>query len=151
MEFNPDPTKQAKEVLFSCKKVSPDHPDLMFNGTPVTRVDEHTHLGLTLKSNLSFDKHLNEKMIKAKKNIGILKLLSKFLPLKTLDQIYKAIVRSHLDYCDIIGPPPQVIPPISRHSRQKLDPGNVGKRREMSGNVGKCREMSGNPISEILF
>ena len=33
MEFNPDPTKQAKEVLFSCKKVSPDHPDLIFNGT----------------------------------------------------------------------------------------------------------------------
>ena len=111
MEFNPDPTKQAKEVLFSCKKVSPDHPDLMFNGTPVTRVDEHTHLGLTLKSNLSFDKHLNEKMIKAKKNIGILKLLSKFLPLKTLDQIYKAIVRSHLDYCDIIYHMPSIIQP----------------------------------------
>ena len=38
----------------------------------------------------------------AKKNIGIFKHLSKFLPLKTLDQMYKAIVRSHLDYCDII-------------------------------------------------
>ena len=75
MEFNPDPTKQAKEVLFSCKKVSPDHPDLIFNGTPVTRVDEHKHLGLTLQSNLSFDSHLNEKMIKAKKSIGILKHL----------------------------------------------------------------------------
>ena len=30
------------------------------------------------------------------------KHLSKFLPLKTLDQMYKALVRSHLDYCDII-------------------------------------------------
>ena len=26
MEFNPDPTKQATEVLFSCKKSSPNHP-----------------------------------------------------------------------------------------------------------------------------
>ena len=46
MEFNPDPTKQAKEVLFSCKKVNPYHPDLFFNGTLVTRVKEHEHLGL---------------------------------------------------------------------------------------------------------
>ena len=28
MEFNPDPTKQATEVFFSCKKVSPIHPQL---------------------------------------------------------------------------------------------------------------------------
>ena len=48
MEFNPDPTKQAKEVLFSCKKKSPVHPVLVFNGTAVTKVDEHKHLGLTL-------------------------------------------------------------------------------------------------------
>ena len=34
--------------------------------------------------------------------IGIIKHLSQFLPLKTLDQMYKALVRSHLDYCDII-------------------------------------------------
>ena len=32
----------------------------------------------------------------------MLKYLSKFLPLQTLDQIYKTLVRSHLDYCDII-------------------------------------------------
>ena len=31
MEFNPDPTKQATEVLFSCKKSSPNHPRLIFN------------------------------------------------------------------------------------------------------------------------
>ena len=41
-------------------------------------------LGLILDSGLSFEKHL-KKIIKAKKNIGIIKHLSKFLPLKTLD------------------------------------------------------------------
>ena len=35
-------------------------------------------------------------------NIGIIKYLSKFLPLKALNQMYKVLVRSHLDYCDII-------------------------------------------------
>ena len=32
MEFNPDPNKQETEVLFSCKKSSTNHPQLMFNG-----------------------------------------------------------------------------------------------------------------------
>ena len=48
------------------------------------------------------DKHLNGKIIKAKKNLGLIKYLSKFLQVKTLDQMYKALVRSLLDYCDII-------------------------------------------------
>ena len=102
MEFNPDPTKQASEVLFSCKKSNPNHPQLIFNGTTVTKVNDQKHLGLILDSSLSFEKHLNENIIKAKKHIGIIKHLSNFLPLKTLDQMYKALVRSHLDYCDII-------------------------------------------------
>ena len=90
MEFNPDPSKQANEVLFSCKKVSPTHPDLKFNRTIVSKVSEHKHLGLILESDLSIGKHLNKKMTKAKKNVGILKHLSNFLPLKSLDQMYKA-------------------------------------------------------------
>ena len=40
--------------------------------------------------------------MKAKKKIGIGRHLSKFLSLKTLDQMYNAPVRSHIDYCDII-------------------------------------------------
>ena len=114
MEFNPDPTKQATEVLFSCKKVSPNHPQLIFNGTDVVKVNEQKHLGLILQPGLSFEKHLNEKIIKAKKNIGLLKHLSNFLPLKTLDQMYKTLVRSHLDYCDVIYHIPSIMhqPPL---------------------------------------
>ena len=102
MEFNPDPTKQATELIFSCKKFSRNHPQLIFNGIAVAKVKDQKHLGPILDSSLSFGKHLNEKIIKAKNNVGILKHLSKFLPVKTLDQMYKALVRSHLDYCDII-------------------------------------------------
>ena len=102
MEFNPDPIKQATEVLFSCKKLSPNHPQLIFNGIAVAKVNDQKHLGLIFDSRLSFEKHLNEKIIKAKKNVGKLKHLPKFLPLKTLDQMYQALVCSHLDYCDII-------------------------------------------------
>ena len=102
MEFNPDPTKQAMEVLFSCKKSKPTHPPLVFNGSVVHNKNEQKHLCLIIDSGLSFAKHLNEKIKKAKKIIGIIKHLSKYLPLKTLKQMYKAFVCLHLDYCDII-------------------------------------------------
>ena len=49
MEFNPDPIKQATEVLFSCKKKSVNHPQLNFNGVAIVKVNEQKHLGLTLE------------------------------------------------------------------------------------------------------
>ena len=78
------------------------------------KVQEQKHLGLTLHSSLSFEKHLTEKIIKAKKNVGIIKHISKCLPLTTLDQMYKALVCFHLDYCDIIyhSPSLQNKPPL---------------------------------------
>ena len=79
LEFNPDPTKQATEVLFSCKKIGRNHPQITFNGTVVRKMSEQKHLGLTFDSKLSFETHLNEKMIKAKRNLGIIRYLSKFL------------------------------------------------------------------------
>ena len=114
MAFNPDPNKQANEILFSCKKKAVNHPQLIFNGSPVLRVNEHKHLGLILTPTLNFAKHIAEKVKKAKKNIGILKHLNKFLPIKTLIHMYKALVRSHLDYCDIIYhiPPTSHDPPL---------------------------------------
>ena len=40
----------------------------MFNGTVVAKMNDQKHLGLILDSSLSFNKHLNEKINKAKKN-----------------------------------------------------------------------------------
>ena len=81
MEFNPDPSKQATELLFSCKKNRQNHPPLFFNGTVVSKVNEQKHLGLILDTKLSFERHISEKIIKAKKGIGIIKYLSKCIKL----------------------------------------------------------------------
>ena len=43
MSFNPDPNKQAVEVTFSTKRVKTDHPDILFGGVPVVKVEEHKH------------------------------------------------------------------------------------------------------------
>ena len=89
MNFNPDLNKQDTELLFSCKKNSPNHPSLFFNESVVPKVKEQKHLGLTLDSKLSFGRHVDENIIKAKKGIGIIKYLSKFLPIKTLIKCIK--------------------------------------------------------------
>ena len=63
MEFNPDPSKQATEVFCSCNKSTPNHPQLIFNGTMVAKVSDQKHLGFIFDSGLSFEKHLNEKIM----------------------------------------------------------------------------------------
>lgn len=111
MAFNPDPKKQANEVLFSCKTEKVDHPLLSFNGFPVVQVEETKHLGLVLQFKLNFEKHLVEKIKKARKIIGIMKYLNYVLPLKTLNQMYKSLVHPHLDYCKFIYHIPQIVNP----------------------------------------
>ena len=100
--FNPDPTKQAIEVIFSNKKETNHIPFLNFNNSIVTRRLSHKHLGLTLDSRLNFDDHINEKIAIANKGIGIIRKLYRYLPRSSLLNIYRSYVRPNLDYCDII-------------------------------------------------
>ena len=102
MSFNPDPNKQAAEVIFSRKKKPHSHPSLYFNDSPVTSLPSQKHLGLILDKKLIFDQHLKEKISKANKGIGLIKRLHAYLPRKSLLTIYFSFVRPHLDYCDII-------------------------------------------------
>ena len=60
------------------------------------------HLGLHLDEKLNVHDHINAKILKANKGIGIIKRLSNTLHGKSLLTIYKSFIRPHLDYCDII-------------------------------------------------
>ncbi len=102
MSFNPDPTKQAVQVLFSRKTKNINHPKIYFNDIEVKSVKEHKHLGLTFDTKLTFASHIDEKLKKARRGIGVIKSLSRYLSIKTLDQIYKMYIRPHLDFCDVI-------------------------------------------------
>ena len=74
MAFNPQPNKQAVEVLFSPKTNIPNYPPLFFNGSTVFKGNVYKHIGLNLDPKLSFVT-LMKKINKAKKIIGILKYL----------------------------------------------------------------------------
>ena len=94
--FNSEINKQAVEVLFS--KKTPIHPPIFFDGIEVTRVDGHKHFGLILDPTLD----MVSKSKVARKNIAFLKQFSLYLPLKTLDQLCKIYIRSHVNYFEII-------------------------------------------------
>ena len=102
MSFNPDPQKQAVELVFSKKKIEIHHPVIHFNNIPVTEVEEHIHLGVVLDSKLSFSAHIKAAISKTRKGIGLLRCLSKYLPRNTLNELFKLYVRPHLDYGDFI-------------------------------------------------
>ena len=96
-----DPTKQAHEVICSCKTKEIYHPPLVFNNTIVSQSSSQKHLGVILDSNLIFDKHLKMVSLKISKTLGLLQKLNNLLPRSALITIYKAFVRPYLDYGDI--------------------------------------------------
>ena len=102
IKFNPDPTKQAHEVIFSRKTKEIYHPPLVFNNTNVSQSSSQKHLGVILDSKLIFDEHLKMISLKISKTLGLLRKLHNLLPRSALITIYKAFVRPYLDYGNIL-------------------------------------------------
>ena len=102
MNFNPDPSKQAQELLFSRKTSSKPYPLLNFNDNLVHQVQLEKHLGLFLDPKLSFDEHIQCILIKTRKIIGLIRKLQPIIPRVALLTIYKSFLRPHLDYGDVI-------------------------------------------------
>ena len=58
MSFNPDPNKQAQELIFSSKVQTTNHPPLYFNENVIPKTTLQKHLGIFLDSKLNFSEHL---------------------------------------------------------------------------------------------
>ena len=99
MLFNADKTE---EIIFSWKRAKSSHPVLKLGNDEIKTSSEHKHLGIILDSKLDFQSHIREAILKARRGIGLIRYLSKFVSRDVLDQMYKLYVRPHLDYGDII-------------------------------------------------
>ena len=60
MSFNPDLSKQAVDVQFSCKINPLDTPPVYFNNLAAATCETHKHLGLLLDKRLACDCHVKE-------------------------------------------------------------------------------------------
>ena len=90
MSFNPDPNKQAQEVIFSRKLKKVCHPPLCFNKNNVSLASSQKHLGLTLDNRLTFGKHVTNVSDKIRR-------LQNILPRPALLAIYTCFIRPYLD------------------------------------------------------
>ena len=86
MSFNPDPKKQAQEVIFSRKSKAIPHPSLEFNDNNVIITKTY---GIILYTQISFEKHLEIVLCKINKTIDLLCKLQNLLPREAQVKLYK--------------------------------------------------------------
>ena len=104
MFFNPDLSKPAQEVPFSRKTKIQIDSTKRFNNIQVERASHHKHLGVLLDEKLNLKQHIDTTVLKG---ISVIKKLRHSLPRKSLMRIYKAFLRSLIDYGNIIYDQPQ--------------------------------------------
>ena len=69
MSFNPDPSKQAQEIIFSRKTKKISHPSLRFNNSIVSQTTYQKYFGIFLDARLTFEEHLKVITTKVNKTI----------------------------------------------------------------------------------
>ena len=102
MSFNPDPSKQVQEVIFSRKLKNVSHPPLLFNNANVSSCKSQKHLSILLDSKLTFEDHYKIIINNTDRTIGLLRKLQSLLPRTALITICKAFVRPHLHYGNVL-------------------------------------------------
>ena len=78
------------------------HPPLVSNNVNVSQCKSQKHQGIILDSKLTFQDHHKAVSSKINRTIGLLHKLQYLLAREVLITIYKAFVRSHLDYGDVL-------------------------------------------------
>ena len=93
MKFNPDPSKQDQEVIFSRKPQKTNHNQVYFNHNSVKQyVPSQKHLGMYRDTKFNFQEQLNNILSQIYKAIGLLRKLQAFLPWQSLVTVYKAFI-----------------------------------------------------------
>ena len=98
------------EYLLTCSKTWHSQYHLLStnysDSTMVTRLVSVKYLGVTITSDLKWNTHITNTCKSAKQKLGLLYRNFQLADLKTLSQLYKALVLPRLDYCSCIWDPP---------------------------------------------
>jgi len=86
-------------------KQNPEHVYYMGDATEVMKCKEEKDLGVTFDSKLSFDPHIQNCINKANKMLGIIKRSFDYLDRDIFIKLYKALIRPHLEYGNLIWYP----------------------------------------------
>ena len=98
VKFNP--IKTIFQIISNRKNVI--YPNLIFDGVVIKRSIEHVHLGLTITSNLSWQRHIDKAILKANKLLYVMNNIKTKLPRNALCALYKSMLLPVIEYCDVI-------------------------------------------------
>ena len=77
-------------------------PSVRVNGTNISNVQTYEYLGMILDNKLSMNEHVNNMWKKANAKVGILSKIRRFITERTALNIYKCMIRPHMDYIDFV-------------------------------------------------
>ena len=97
------------KVMHISKNIQPQTHDYYIQGeneyVKLESVDEERDLGVLFNKTLSFRSHINGALSKANQMLGIIKRGFIYLDDTSLTSVYKSIVRSHIEYANVIWRP----------------------------------------------
>ena len=84
MSFNPEPSKQAQDVIFTRKLQKKKLPPLYFNDSSVKETCTQKHLGMLLDFRFDFQEHWKSLLKKVNKTVALLCKFQNILPRSAL-------------------------------------------------------------------
>ena len=72
---------------------------LNINGTQLSQVDSHRHLGVVLNGGLTWTDHVDYVCMRVSKRLGLLYKVKNVLPRKVLSKLYCCWIRPVIEYC----------------------------------------------------
>ena len=94
---------KTKCMTFSVKCFKPFHPFVVIDNEVIDKVTQHTHLGVTLATNLSWKPHIFDVYERACKRVNMLKGLKFKLSRNILERLYKSLVCPVMEYADVVS------------------------------------------------
>ena len=94
--------EKTSAILFTKKRIKHEHIVLKINDKIIKVVENCILLGVTFDSRMTWKSHVETLEVKAKHNINLMRCVSGVnwgARKNILLTIYKALIRSHLDYC----------------------------------------------------
>ena len=99
LKFSPSKTES---LYISMKKKNINKPTLKLNEIAIKEIESHKHLGITLSTDLSWNKHINDLAVSANRILDVLNAFKYKLDRKSLERLYFTYVRSKLEYGSIV-------------------------------------------------